>query len=101
MLLFTRKASLNALIAPCDLTRKHFRDVQSEIHLLSQFIALCGQSTCSSKNLFVVVQCFDYFFNLEFMLINNYDLFFCSQLFGLADADEDVSPDSADPEAIG
>lgn len=34
-------------------------------------------------------------------MINNYDLFFCSQLFGLADADEDVSPDSADPEAIG
>lgn len=25
----------------------------------------------------------------------------CSQLFGLADEDEDVSPDAADPEAIG
>ena len=42
-----------------------------------------------------------YFYIFFLALTDNVILINCSQLFGEADADEEVSPDTEDPEAVG
>lgn len=56
----------------------------------SQFIASFGRSTCSSEFEVTALS------NAKFTIFVSH----CSQLFGEHNEDEDVSPDSADPEAV-
>ena len=72
--------------------QRHFQDALLGILLQSLFIVWCGPSTCLSKLLYVAI--------ITHILCGCVVTVF-SQLFGEPDADEDVSPDTEDPEASG
>lgn len=76
--------------------RKRFRDAQFEIHHPSQYIALSGQNICSSKSAEVSILPTFFYHRL---MVNQQLIPAFSQLFGEDNADEEVSPDTADPEA--
>ena len=80
--------------------QRHFQDVLLGILLQSLFTVWCGPSTCLSKS------CTSYIYVIVMSLLiiiggNITVVTVFSQLFGEPDADEDVSPDTEDPEASG
>ena len=63
--------------------------------------ASCGRNTCSSKNAPFPNHCFANFNDKQVLTTVLFVSLGNSQLFGEADPDEDVSPDTEDPEAAG
>lgn len=78
--------------------RKRSRDAPFEIRHQNQFIASFGQNICLSEYQQQLpksmVETLKYYFH------RNKSVHFHSQLFGEHNEDEDVSPDTEDPEAV-
>lgn len=84
---------LNVTSVSRKLLKKRSQDARFVIHLLNLFIVSFGLNTFSSEFLYLSFYC-----NCS---IKFYIIFIFSQLYGEEDPDQDVSPDTEDPEAAG